>query len=66
MATDKKKNKNIRQEKNNERLNHGTTSASCSSDESFETFVLIENRTTNNNDESIHPLHRQGILFLSS
>jgi len=65
MATDKKAKKKTRQGKNKERLNHGATSTSCSSDETFETFVLIENRTTTNDNESIDPSQQQGTLFLS-
>ncbi|CAF0756021.1 unnamed protein product [Rotaria sordida] len=60
IATNKeKKGKKIRHEKNKQRFNNGTTSISCSSDENFETFVLIENHTTINNHESIDPLRRQ-------
>lgn len=53
IATDKKKNKKIKKTKSN----------SCSSDENFETFVLIENRTTTDDQQSIDPLRRQGIFF---
>jgi len=59
MATDKNKKKKIREEKNKERFNDGTTSNSCSSDDNIETFVLIENRTTTNDNETIDPLHQQ-------
>ncbi|CAF2506805.1 unnamed protein product [Rotaria sp. Silwood2] len=59
MATNKKKARKFRQEKNKQRFNNDSTSISCSSDDNFETFVLIENHTTMNNNESIHPLHQQ-------
>jgi hypothetical protein len=59
IATDKKKKKKIRQEKNKQRFNDDTTSNSCSSDENFETFVLIENRTTTNDNKSTDFLHQQ-------
>jgi hypothetical protein len=57
IATDQKK---IRQEKKKKRVTDDTTTNSCSSDENFETFVLIENRTTINDNQSTNPLHRQG------
>lgn len=60
LATDRKSKKKIRQEKNNKRYHQGTTTASCSSDENFETFVLIENRTTTNDQPMVDPLRRQG------
>jgi hypothetical protein len=56
IATDKKKKKKIRQE----RIKDDTKSNSCSSDENFETFVLIENHTTTNDQKSIDPLRQQG------
>jgi len=55
----RKKKKKIRQNKNQQRFNNGTTSNSCSSDENIETFVLIENHTTTNDNQSIDPLYRQ-------
>ncbi|CAF0753037.1 unnamed protein product [Rotaria sp. Silwood1] len=59
MATNKKRVKKFRREKNKKRFNNDTTSISCSSDDNFETFVLIENHTTMNNQESIDPSYRQ-------
>jgi len=56
IATDKKKKKKIRQE----RIKDDTKSNSCSSDENFETFVLIENRTIINDKKSADPLRQQG------
>ncbi|CAF1151083.1 unnamed protein product [Adineta steineri] len=56
VATDKKQNKKKKERLNN---NLNITSTSCSSDENLETFVLIENRTTTNDHDSMNILHRQ-------
>ena len=61
MTTEKKQNKKVRQDKKKKRYNSGTTSNSCSSEDNFETYVLIENHTTTNDKPSIDPLRRQGI-----
>jgi hypothetical protein len=63
MARNKKTKKKIREEKNKERFNNGITTNSCSSDDNFETFVLIENRLTTNDNATMNPTHQQGTSF---
>ncbi|CAF3727785.1 unnamed protein product [Rotaria socialis] len=57
MATNKKATKKIRKCVNNDTTT--TTTLSCSSDDAFETFVLIENHTTMSDNQSIDPIYRQ-------
>ena len=45
------------------RVGDSVTTNSCSSDESVETFVLIENRATTDDQPSVDPLRRQGIFL---
>jgi len=48
-----------KKKKNQKRSKDDTKSNSCSSDDNFETFVLIENRTTTDDNQSTDPLYRQ-------